>query len=174
MLRVLLTGGPGAGKTTVLEVLRDLGHAVGDDAAREIIRARIAQGLSPRPDPASFAKEILAREIDAYSAVVTSPKFFERGVADVAASLLGAGAIDEDGARKLVESYPYFHRVFLFPPWQAIYRVDRERDHPFEHAVKVYKDISRWYARFDYEMIDVPFDSAESRAQFILEKIDGA
>lgn len=160
------------GKTTVLDVLRRLGYAVGDDAAREIIRSRRQQGLSPRPDAAIFARQILAREIDAYDSVSSSPTFFERGVPEAAASLVGADEIDEAEARKLLETYPYFKRVFLFPPWKAIYRVDAERDHSFEHAVRVYEDIRDWYARFDYEMIEVPFDTAEARAQFILKEVE--
>ena len=172
--RILLTGGPGAGKTAVLDVFRELGYDVGPDAAREIIRERKAQGLSSRPDPASFAQQILAREIDAYRMAGKSPTFFERGVADVAASLLGADAIDESEARRLVETFPYFHRVFLFPPWEAIYQVDEERDHAFDHALRVFEDIRRWYARFDYELVEMPFDTATARAQFILEEIADA
>ena len=67
-LRVVLTGGPGAGKTTCLERLRALGYTTGEDAAREIIRERKRLQLPPRPDEVTFAKQIFDREIAAYNA----------------------------------------------------------------------------------------------------------
>ena len=72
MNRVVLTGGPGVGKTAVIEVLREEGYAVGEDAARSIIIERKAAGLSPRPDAAEFANQILVREIAAYEFCDTS------------------------------------------------------------------------------------------------------
>ena len=49
--RVILTGGPGAEKTSILDVLAEDGFRIGQDVVREIIRERLAAGLSPRPSP---------------------------------------------------------------------------------------------------------------------------
>ena len=82
MQRIVLTGGPGAGKSTVLDVLQRQGYTTGEDAARSIIRERKAAGLSPRPVPSEFAKQVLDREIATYRSVTRSPTFLERGVAE--------------------------------------------------------------------------------------------
>ena len=58
MQRIVLTGGPGAGKTTAPEVLRNHGYATGDDAARSIIRERKLSGLPSTPDAPIFARQV--------------------------------------------------------------------------------------------------------------------
>lgn len=171
MKRIVLTGGPGAGKSTVLDVLRISGYAIGGDAARSIIRQRKAAGLSPRPEPSVFAEQVLAREIATYDSKNNSENsgamFFERGILDVAGTLQGLGLLDEQALEKMVAQYRYDY-VFLFPPWQDIYQMDEERDHTFEHAVKVHGSIRKWYFKLGYSIIEVPFDTPHARAEFIL------
>jgi len=36
-----------------------------------------------------------------------------------------------------LSQYQYFPKVFLLPPWKAIYVNDAERDHTFEHPESV-------------------------------------
>ena len=170
--RVVFTGGPGAGKTTILELLREQGFAVGRDAARDIIRDRKARGLNPRPDPEEFARQVLDRELAAYAAATTSPSFFERSVLDAAASLRHAGGISELDCKEMVATHPY-DQVFIFPPWEAIYQQDEERDHEFSHAVRVYGLTQDLYARFGYEPLEVPKGSPAQRLEFIFSALIG-
>ena len=107
MKRIVLTGGPGSGKTTVVDIFRERGYQVGGDVARSIIRERKAAGLSPRPEPLEFSEQILKREIALYQTAAHSPMFFERGIPDVAASLFGAGALDEYTSKLLIDRYYY-------------------------------------------------------------------
>jgi len=170
MQRIVLTGGPGSGKTTVLDLFRESGYEVGVDVARSIIQARKAAGLSPRPEPLAFSEQILEREMELYQSATSAQMFFERGIVDVAGSLYGAGALDEHTSKLLVDRYRY-EFVFLFPPWADIYRTDEERDHTFDHAVRVYESIRDWYPRFGYDVTEVPIGSPQVRAEFILDRI---
>src|SRR5688572_16313828 len=68
MACVLITGGPGVGKTTLLADLGARGHATVVESARAIIAERRARGQSPRPDPIAFAQEILRRDTEKYHA----------------------------------------------------------------------------------------------------------
>ena len=165
--RVVLTGGPGSGKTTVLEILRSKGYATGEDAARSIIRARMAEGLSPRPEPRIFAEQVLATELTLYGSITISPTFFERGVVEAVGGLYGVGGLDDDSAEQYIDRYRY-DQVLLFPPWADIYRTDAERDHTFEHSVRVFESTRDWYLRFGYEIVEVPLDSPQARAEFVL------
>jgi predicted ATPase len=171
--RAVFTGGPGAGKTAVLDVLCEKGFAVGEDAARCIIRERKDAGLSPRPAPQAFAELILEREITAYSSAVDSPTFFERGVVEAVAMLYGADGLHDPSARQLMDEFRYEH-IFLFPPWAEIYCTDSERDHTFDHAVRVYEGTRKWYLRFGYSLVEVPLCSPQERAEFILAHCAGA
>ena len=64
--------------------------------------------------------------------------------------------------------YPYHYKVFIFPPWEAIYRTDGERWEPFETAVQVHESLVSTYSALGYELIEVPRASVEQRVEFIL------
>ncbi len=171
-LRFILTGGPGAGKTTVLELLSEMGFDTASDSARKIIRNRLDEGLSPRPEPRAFAEAVLNDDINNYDNLTPSgkPVFFDRGVCDALGSLapyLPAATIES-----YMNEYPYNKTVFIFPPWKEIYRTDSERDHTFDHALKVHQQLLSWYSRHGYKLIEVQPDEASERAQYILDLVD--
>ena len=172
MHRAIFTGGPGAGKSTVLNLLSERGYDVAPDHARQIIRERKAAGLSPRPDPAQFAQEILQRDIIAYESC-RNLTFFERSIVDATAMLLAAKAIERSDARQLIEEYPYYSRVFIFPPWEAIYETDSERDQTFTQSEVVFEATSDWYIECGYELVEVPRVAPQQRADLILEVLRG-
>ncbi|MFP1683803.1 AAA family ATPase [Alloalcanivorax sp. C16-1] len=169
----VITGGPGGGKTTLLQALAEQGYRVAPEAARRIIRTRLAQGLPPRPDPTAFAREILAWDMDQYRAARAHDgvTFFDRGVPDALYMLDLAGAITRQEAAGLVQRFPYNNTVFLLPPWEDIYGTDAERDQSFEEAVAVFEGMSRWYAQWGYQTVEVPRVSVENRVRFILKII---
>jgi predicted ATPase len=173
MQRIVLTGGPGAGKTRALELIRGQGYSTGEDAPRLIIRERKLAGLPPRPDALTFAQQVFDKEVEAYHSAKRSPSFFERGVVEAIASLLEADALTERRAEHLLSKYCY-QAVFIFPPWKEIYRVDEERDHTFDHAVRVYEFTLQFYRRHGYEPIEVPRAGVAERAAFILNHLRDA
>ena len=64
--RVVLTGGPGAGKTTTLNALAARGFLDVPESARTIITTRKEAGLSPRPALAQFGVGMLNAYISRY------------------------------------------------------------------------------------------------------------
>ena len=65
--------------------------------------------------------------------------FFERGIVDALGMLHEVGALPDNELQALLSTYPYQRRVFLFPPWEAIYSNDAERDQTFVEATRVYR-----------------------------------
>src|SRR5262245_59877287 len=84
MSHVVLSGGPGACKTTLLLELAAMGYTTVAESARAIISDRLARGASRRPDPPAFARAILRRDIEKYLGQPQSSNwvFFDRGVID--------------------------------------------------------------------------------------------
>lgn len=168
--RFVLTGGPGVGKTSVIEVLRTKGSHCFDDVARAIIRERRAVGLSPRPAPATFALEILRREVAAWGAAPldAGPVFHERSVVDALAMAQGAGALAATEIADTLARHPYRSPVFLFPPWREIFVQDGERDQDFEHVLRVHEGVRRYYEQVGYRIVEVPRGPVEARAAFVM------
>ena len=70
-----------------------------------------------------------------------------------------------------LSQYPYDPKVFILPPWRAIYTNDAERDHPFEHAEWVHTITQEWYRRCRYQLIEVPKVSVAERCTYVLQAL---
>ncbi len=97
----ILTGGPGAGKTTILEALRNRGFLCVDEAARQILKAQAAIGgnATHDGDRVRYRDLTLERSIAAFKAVAerVAPVFFDRGIAEMLRYAVPEG--DEPPAR---------------------------------------------------------------------------
>jgi len=174
--RIVFAGGPGSGKTTLLHALQLRGYPVVGDSARAIIQAHKSQSLSPRPPPREFAHAILRLDIQQYEehTFQAGLVFFERGVVDAVGMLHEVGALPENELKALLSAYPYHRQVFLFPPWEAIYANDAERDQTFVEAARVYRGASAWYERCGYEAVEVPKVGVAERCAFVLQALGTA
>jgi len=170
--RMLVTvcGGPGAGKTTVLDELSRRGFAVMPDTARAIITERLSKGMTPRPTPEEFAETILLRDREHYQSVAQAEEivFFDRSVVDAVGMLVGLGVISDERRADLLDHYRYHPTAFIFPPWKDIYRTDAERDQSFDESVRVYQSVKRWYSLCGYDLTEIPPASVEERCEVVL------
>jgi predicted ATPase len=173
MRRVVITGGPGADKTTLITSLAARGYATMAESAREIIAARLAQGLPPRPDPAAFAREILDKDDQKYFGTPQSerPIFYGRSALEAIAMVHEASPLPEEELKVKLSCYTFHHTVFVLPPWQDIYVTDAERDHDFTHAVAVYGQVVRWYTQCGYRIHEVPRLEVGQRASHVLHAL---
>ena len=172
--RVILTGGPGAGKTAVLEELERRGYRVVPEAARTIIRNRKREGLPLRPPPLEFARQILASDLRQYAAAAplrSDLVFFDRGIPDSLGMLDQSERLSSGDRRRFIERYPYHQPAFILPPWRDIYRTDSERDQTFEDAVHVHDHLRDWYEQCGYNLLEVPQGSIDERCAFVLRQV---
>ncbi|QNU62498.1 AAA family ATPase [Vreelandella titanicae] len=172
--RFVLTGGPGGGKTTLLDAIEKRGYRVIPESARSIIKERLAAELSPRPDPVSFAQDILKSDIEKYRRVAVGEQatFFDRGVLDALYMLDAESALSRAGIANYVQLFPYNPVVFLLPPWEDIYGTDSERDQTFEESLKVFEGMKSWYSQWGYKTLEVPRDTIDERVKFVLQHVN--
>lgn len=176
MPRIVITGAPGAGKTALLLALQARGYTIVGDSPRIIIQERRKRGLSPRPDAYEFAQETLRMDVANFDRHVgaTGHVFFERSVVDALCGLDHATPLSERELSQWLAKYRYLSKVFVLPPWEAIYVNDAERDHTFEHAVRVNRITQDWYRRCGYQVVEVPKISVEDRCEYVLQVLANA
>jgi predicted ATPase len=173
MSRIVITGGPGAGKTALLLALQARGYTIVGDSPRAIIQDRRRRGLSARPNAYDFAHETLQMDIENFVHHTAAPGyvFFERSVLDALCGLDQVAPLTDDEISMWLSTYQY-RAVFVLPPWKAIYVNDAERDHEFEHAEAVYRLLQDWYRRLRrYQLIEVPRVSVAERCAFVLQAL---
>tara|TARA_R110002072_G_scaffold78709_7_gene182254 strand:- start:1246 stop:1788 length:543 start_codon:yes stop_codon:yes gene_type:complete len=170
--KIVLIGGPGTGKSSVLNELESRNYICMPEVSREVTIIAKKEGIDQLflTEPLLFSKLLLeGREkqyIDAnnhHSDVV----FFDRGLPDVHAYMEYTKEEYPAYFREKSISYRYDH-VFLFKPWEEIYISDNERYESFEESVIINEHLQKAYQELNYSIIDVPFNTIEKRTDFIL------
>jgi len=169
---ILITGCSGGGKSTLLDALGDKGFAIVPEPGRRIIAEELAQQGTALPweNMKTFAQRAVAT---AKADLETARKhcsivFFDRGLIDAAV------ALENSGGQRISDTLGvcrhYGQRVFLAPPWKAIFSTDRERRHDFNTAVEEYLRIECTLDVLGYEITELPKVSVQERVGFVLDR----
>jgi len=168
--RIIITGGPCTGKSTLIELLAGRGFPVKREVARAEIKRQLAVGsnLLPWQDVQGFSRVVMEKQLEQYRQVPTSGKviFYDRGVPDLLAYLRKAkihDALIEEQARHLSYAQP----VFAAPPWPEIYNVDNERRESFADMQIIHGHLLAVYHELGYRVVELPFASPAERLQRI-------
>jgi predicted ATPase len=171
----VLTGGPGSGKTSIIDALQQAGYSRTLEAGRAIIQDQVPIGGRALPwlDPALFAELMLCWEMRSYHIAEQSTGlvFFDRGVVDVLGYLQLCNLPLSAQIERAVKTFRYNRHVFIAPPWEEIYKSDRERKQDFPEAVRTYQAIVTAYMTCGYELMEIPRAPVDERARFILTAI---
>ncbi len=169
---IILTGGPGSGKSTLIDALEQAGYGRSIEAGRGVIQDQVAIGgfALPWQNPTLFAELMLSWEMRSYHLAqgAAGPVFFDRGVPDVAGYLRLLGLPIPAHVENAVASFRYHRQVFIAPPWPEIYRQDAERKQTFDEALRTYDALAATYAAYGYELIELPCLSVSERVRFVL------
>lgn len=171
----VITGGPGSGKTTLIDALAEAGFARTIEAGRAIIQDQTAiDGPAlPTRDPVLFAELMLSWELQSYrsSQALDGPVFFDRGVPDIAGYYRLIGRVVPPHVTAAAGRFRYNRRVFAAPPWLEIFGQDAERKQTFEEAVRTFEAITGAYRDFGYELVPLPLVPVPQRVEFVLDAI---
>ncbi|CAM4378883.1 Predicted ATPase [Pedobacter westerhofensis] len=172
--RYVITGGPGSGKSTLVEGLEKAGYTCSAEISREMIKAEVAKGSNCLPwlDISCFSDKVIAEMTRAWKkAPENEMTFFDRGIPDVIAYLRIANLPVPQSYLSGLSAHPYEKRVFILPPWEEIYVNDSERWQSFEEATAIYHIIRETYTGFGFELLELPKASEELRISFILDAV---
>ncbi len=165
---IVLTGGPGAGKTTLIRELERLGFRSRAESARRILKEQaLFGGRATGPiDGVLFAETIMAWEVRAWmdEAQGAGPVFFDRALPEAAGML---GLPPPAHFQRAAERFRYRRQVFIAPPWREIYRQDEERKQTWDEAVASHAACAAAYRYFGYDLVELPQAPVTERADFV-------
>ncbi len=172
---VLLIGGPGSGKTTLINHLATQGHTCYPEISRQVTLEAQQQGIEQLflEDPMLFSQKLLdGRIVQHINAQKDSAEvvFIDRGIPDVLAYMDFIGDTYPDTFTQACRQYRYT-KVFILPVWDEIYQCDNERYEDLQTAHHIQDHLIASYTNFGYQLIHVPKTTIAERADFVLNHL---
>lgn len=172
--RFVVTGGPGAGKSTLITALADAGVRTFEEAGRAILRQQDAIGdpAHAARDPLAYAEAMLQWDMRSYAEAErhSGPVVFDRGVADTMGYLRLIGLPVPAHIGRAARLFRYADPVLVAPPWREIYVHDAERNHAWELAVATHDEVRAVYVELGYAVVDLPLADVGTRVRFVLDR----
>jgi len=171
----VIIGGPGTGKTSIIDELKARGYCCYPEISREVTMEAKKQGIDQLflEQPLLFSELLLEGRKNQYLKALNEPHevvFIDRGIPDVLAYMHYIG-----------DSYPSFFdaacreniysEVYILPPCNEIYVSDEARYENYEQSELIHNHLVETYTKYGYNLIEVPKDSLDNRILFILDKI---
>ncbi|HUH52145.1 MAG TPA: ATP-binding protein [Flavobacterium sp.] len=173
---ILLIGGPGTGKSTLIETLSKRGYVCYPEISRQVTLEAQQQGTDQLflEDPLLFSQKLLEGRIKQYQEALAEEEdivFIDRGIPDVVAYMHFIGDNEYPNSFTHACKQHRYSQLFILPVWNEIYLTDNERYESLEEAEKIQEHLVQTYTDFGYDMTEVPRDTPENRADFILERL---
>lgn len=162
MKRYILTGAPGAGKTTILRCLATLGYATVEEAATAVIADEQVRGdAEPWRRPSFIAKIVALQRRRQMQSIITAPlvQFFDRSpVCTHALSTYVGHPIPEalsTEIERIARERIYDRRVFFIRNLGFCEQTEARRI-SFEDSLTFERLHEQTYRAFGYELIYIP------------------
>lgn len=173
--KIVITGGPGTGKSTIINELTQRGYTCMKEISREVTLAAQKEGIDQLflSKPLLFSDLLLKGRLEQFNtskSINTETVFFDRAIPDVLGYMDYIGDTYPEDFVEIAKANIY-DVVFILKPWKAIYKSDNERYESFEQAEIIYHHLLKVYTTFNYQPINVPFGSVKERTDFVLHTL---
>ncbi|MFI7490966.1 AAA family ATPase [Micromonospora echinaurantiaca] len=159
MRRYVLTGAPGAGKTSITDELRRRGYPVVAEAATDVIRAGQARGVAEPWTEPDFVETVVRLQRARQAGARGPVQVYDRSpLCTLAlARFLGrpVGAVLAAEVERMTAAGIYQRQVFLVRPLGFVTPTAARRI-SYADALEFARVHERVYAEHGYELVDVP------------------
>ena len=167
--KVIITGPPGSGKTSIISELIKLKYNCLEEVARDFAKETNQKINSINNES---EKIILNERINQYNSCKKGLYFFDRGIFDSLAYLKFKNLyIDNELWHRFLLKYKYNKNIFFAPAWEDIYENDNKRNEDYKTAELIGKILLETYKQCKYNVVMIPKTSVKKRAQFVIENI---
>lgn len=173
--RIVITGGPGSGKTALIKYLEKEGHPVMHEISRDVILEAQKEGIEQLflENAILFSEKLLEGRLKQFhegKECAAPILFYDRGMPDVTAYM---DFVDTHYPQNFIDTCNAhrYNEIFVLPPWEKIYEQDNERYESFEQAEKIFHYLKTGYENYGYIIHEVPVGTIKERAKYILTNI---
>lgn len=174
--KIVITGGPGTGKSSIIDELKKRGHPCFEEISRQVTLEARKNGIEQLflSQPLLFSKLLLegrTKQFIEASTFKNTTLFLDRGLPDVLAYMDFYEANYPEHFISVCQNHRY-DKVFIVTPWKDIFQSDHVRYETFEQAEKIHQQLMLTYQKFGYDLSPIPFDTVEKRADFIIDSLN--
>ena len=170
--KIVISGGPGGGKTTIINALKELGYFCYDEISRDLIekgKKNHGHNLFVK-NPMKFSNILWEKREEQYKDSMTQKKytkvFFDRSLLDITSYLEFIGKRNINLEKQL--KYFKYDLVFLVKPNKNIYKKDFSRYEDFNESIKIHNILKKNYQN-NFKTVNVPFKKLSERLNFIIK-----
>lgn len=168
--KYIITGAPGTGKTTVINLLKSTIPCM-DEVSRKVIidEQKNNRNGVPWGDIGRFTD--LVFNVTSKELIHSNALICDRSLLDLEAYL----STENKNTPEYLCEFPYQERyhetVFFAPTWFDIYCQDRQRLQEFDYCKRLEITLLEQYKSKGFKIVNLPKFSPEKRAKLILEYI---
>ena len=166
--RIIITGGPCSGKTSIIDSLKDKGYKCFTEISREIIQKMNIKTSYKNID---FEETVFKKRKRDFLNAKIGVNFYDRSMLDNLAYLKINNHEIPTKFKIDCENYRYHPKVFITTPWQDIYTFDDERLESFKESIRIFEALKQVYKEANYKLIELPQSSVKERISFIINEI---
>ena len=170
--KIVISGGPGGGKTTIINSLKNMGYFCYDEISRDLIekfKKNDTQNIFIE-SPVKFSYILWKTREKQYKNSIIQKKydkvFFDRSLLDVTSYLEFIGKRNLNLEKKL-RNFSY-DIVFLVKPNKNFYTKDFSRYENFNQSMEIHDILEKNYKNY-FKTVNVPFKKLSERLNFIIE-----
>lgn len=173
--KIVLSGGPCVGKSTIISQLKKLGYCTMPEAFTLLYNQAKEQNSLDKlfNDPILFRYKLMEKQLELESLLKISEgfNFIDRSSHEV---IFFGQYYKLNLPQDLIEQSLKRHYdviFFLDPLPEEFYEFTEIRNNDRTEAIKIHNFLKQEYIKLGYQIIDVPFDTVHNRINFILNTL---